>query len=190
MGYYLGIPVIPSDSEPDWAVVWTMRWTAITAAFTGLSWLAIAATALYAQHAISVNIGIERAKLSRELIKEYQSRKIDDVRVRCTRSPMPPEYSDTSFLADLDAVLLYFEECAIHYESRTIDRELLLSFLDVKTVATWQSLSTVAFPRLNELSHLASGRFQRIQHFAQQAQLHLRRRRDIPRSSTLLEPLA
>jgi hypothetical protein len=186
---YLNVPVKPTKVDPDWAAVWTMRWTAVGATFAGLSWLAIAGTVLYAQHAVSVTAAIERTKLARELVREYHQRGIEEARTRCTREATVPGYSTTDFVADVNTLLLYLEECAVNYEYGIIERKLLLRFLDMKIVSTWQSMSHTVFPRLNELIGPRPGHFDRVYRFAKKAQQHLGRRKDIPVPAELLIPL-
>jgi len=189
MGYFFlpKVAVAPKH-EPDWAAVWTMRWMGVSAVFTGLSWLAIALTALYAQHAISVSAGIERSKLARELLEAYRSREIEKALRRCKALPHD-QYSREEFIADLDRVIVYYEECSLYYEVNSVNRELLLRFLDVKIVSTWRALAEIVFPYLQRTEKVGAMQFPRLREFAELAQQHLIRRKDITASPELLESL-
>ncbi len=183
------MPPVTVDTKhpPDWATVWAMRWSAATAVFTGLSWVAIGLTALFALHAISATASIERSKLARDLLDQYRSRNIDAALQRFMRGTSG-EYTREAYLGDLNTVITYYEECALYYEVKSVNRELLFRILDVKIVSTWHQLAPM-LQGLSDPPEAAAKQFPGFRAFAVLAQTHLKRRKDITVPSELIAPL-
>ncbi len=124
-----------------------------------------AATAIYAQQAISENTRLERVKLTRELIRQYGAQRVEDA-VSRSIDPVPQTtYGDTEFDADVACILTFLDGCAMLRETNSVDRELLFQFLAVRIVDAWDALQAV-FPRIYRRTGTSAADFEELRKFA------------------------
>jgi len=154
---------------PDWAAIWTMRWSAFNAAATGLSAVAIVISAFYAYHTINTNVGMERTRRSVDLVREYRELGVKDALARSSRDPLPQDgYSNDEFRADLKTAVMYWELCAMQYRANIVDRKLLLDFLDAAAVESW-----LRFKKALKNANREPGEYALLLAFARTAQANL-----------------
>lgn len=129
------LPFEPKKEVPDWAAVWTMRWTAIGSVAAVSSMVAIIVTAFYAARAIDATKAIEKSKRTAQLIATYYDRKVVDSQFRAMAAATGA--SAINYLAEFHIIAGFLEECAVTFFAGLVDKEMFLDALDYAVNNAW-----------------------------------------------------
>jgi hypothetical protein len=146
----LAMPTGAKQEPPDWASIWTMRWTALASLAGIVSMVAIIVTAFYAARAIETTSTIEKTKRTADLIAAFHSRNIVDASIRALVTEVG-NYELAKVQLDFNAIAGFLEECAVMFFSGLLDQEIFLNRLDFAVNNSWLVVHYRLVPELQRL---------------------------------------
>jgi hypothetical protein len=143
---FLWLPFEAKPEAPDWASVWTMRWTAVGSLAATFSMIAIIVTAFYAVRAIETTSTIEKSKRTAELISTFYDRRIVDAQFRVVAAAQGGAH--IRYLREFHIIAGFLEECAVTFFADLVDKEIFLDALDYAVNNAWCVTHYIIIPEV------------------------------------------